>query len=257
MSRSPDLPSLDCHAHIAPDVTPAQIRPLGDSIIFAMTRSLQEARQVVRRQDRPLIWALGVHPGLPAALDEYSADTFRRAHPHFAVIGEVGMDRRGDPKTQQATFDSILQELQQQPVLISVHSTGRIDAVLDAIERTPHPGILLHWFTGSPTQIQRARDLGCYFSVNAAMTDETLAHIPTDRWLPETDFPSSRSRTKARLPGNTAPVEERLSQIRAVTPFAVRREAYCNLRDVATRSGALARLPQRVTDLLASLPQVC
>ncbi|MCZ2836774.1 TatD family hydrolase [Modestobacter sp. VKM Ac-2985] len=219
-----------------------------------MTRSLQEARQVVQRQDRPLTWGLGVHPGLPAALEEYSAETFRRAHPYFAVVGEVGMDRRGSIKTQQAVFESILDELQDQPVLISVHSTGRIDPVLDAIEKRPHPGLILHWFSGNPDQVERAAGAGCYFSVNAAMTDEALERIPEDRWLPETDFPSSRARTKARLPGNTYPLEDRISHIRAMTPPVVRQRAYRNLRDISTKSGAVARLPKRIADLLATLP---
>ncbi|NEC91795.1 hypothetical protein [Streptomyces sp. SID12501] len=39
MSPFPDeLPPLDCHAHIAPDVTPAQIDALHGAVVFAVTR---------------------------------------------------------------------------------------------------------------------------------------------------------------------------------------------------------------------------
>jgi len=43
---SPELPPLDCHAHIAPDVTASQLDGLGSALIFAVTRSLDEARFV-------------------------------------------------------------------------------------------------------------------------------------------------------------------------------------------------------------------
>lgn len=254
MCPSRDLPALDCHAHIAPDVKPRQVHDLGPTVTFAMTRSLAEARHVARRTDHQLVWGLGVHPGVPAALDDYSPDTFRRAHPHFAVVGEVGLDRRGPAPAQRAVFDSILDELQGQPVLISVHSTGRIDAVLDAVEHRPHPGLILHWFTGNPDQVARAVHLGCFFSINAAMTDENLHYVPEDRWLPETDFPSSRKRTGAAKPGHTHSLEERLAVLHDSPITDVRLRAYENLRAIAHASGALRRLPDTLATLLANLP---
>src|SRR5690606_16037122 len=65
------LPALDAHAHIAPDVTPAQIAALGQSVVFAMTRSLHEARQVKNRRDSTLVWGIGVHPGVAAAREAW------------------------------------------------------------------------------------------------------------------------------------------------------------------------------------------
>ena len=62
-----DLPPLDCHAHIAADVSQAQVQALGHSVVFAMTRSVREARYALRPDaaDAPrLVWGLGVHPGV-------------------------------------------------------------------------------------------------------------------------------------------------------------------------------------------------
>ncbi len=59
------LPSLDCHAHIAPDVTRHQLDTLGHTHIFAVTRSLSEAEEVAERVDSRLTWGIGIHPALP------------------------------------------------------------------------------------------------------------------------------------------------------------------------------------------------
>ena len=89
-------PSLDCHAHIAPDVTAAQLASLGEAHVFAMTRSLDEAATVVTRHDPALTWGLGVHPGLPAARAAYDPERFRSLLPRFALVGEVGwIDAQG------------------------------------------------------------------------------------------------------------------------------------------------------------------
>lgn len=89
------LPALDAHAHIAPDVTSKQIAALGQSVTFAMTRSLQEARQVKSRRDPALVWGIGVHPGVAAARDGWNAKQLTELLDSFALVGEIGLDRRG------------------------------------------------------------------------------------------------------------------------------------------------------------------
>ena len=54
--------------------------------------------------------------------------------------------------------------------------------------------IVIHWFTGTPTQAKRAVELGCYFSVNSSMlkskrSREVINNIPISRLLTETDGP--------------------------------------------------------------------
>ena len=57
---------------------------------------------------------------------------------------------------------------------------------------------IFHWFSGSSAQLKRARDLGCFFSVNAFMLQtkrgrEYAKAIPLDRLLIETDLPEETS----------------------------------------------------------------
>ena len=135
-------------------------------------------------------------------------------------------------------------------MLLSVHSTGRCSAVLDEIERVPHPGVILHWFNGSAAEVSRAVGLGCYFSVNAAMTPTVLQHIPPDRMLTETDFPASRSKTGASRPGDVARIEAVLASRYGRD---VRHQVWSNLAELCHSSGAMDRMPMAVQECLRSV----
>lgn len=238
-----DLPRLDCHAHIAPDVTPSQVAGLGGALVLAMTRTPAEARTAARRRDGTLLWGLGAHPGLPTALAAAETLDLDVALSGFVVVGEIGLDRRGPAAPQTRVLEAVLTACDARPVLVSLHSTGRTRELLTILRRHPHPGAVLHWFNGTADEIAEAVDLGCYFSVNNAMSDDRLTAIPRDRLLPETDFPSSRRSTLAKLPGDTTALEQRLGLRDGVTAHAIRRHLWSNFGRLADTAGVTPRLP--------------
>jgi TatD DNase family protein len=243
-----DLPPLDCHAHIAPDVTKPQIAGLNGALVFAMTRTPGEARAVARRSDSTLAWGFGAHPAIPDAISRVNETVVREAVEAHVVMGEIGMDRRGPDGPQRDALEAILDACQEQPVVLSLHSTGRTRQLLDVLRQQTHPGAILHWFNGTPDEISEAVALGCYFSVNNAMTDDRLAQIPTDRMLPETDFPASRKTTLASKPGDSRALEKRLAQRDGSHVTAVRLGFYRTLTGLLAVSGARPRMPQRFQD---------
>jgi TatD DNase family protein len=248
-----ELPPLDAHAHIAADVTAAQVRELEPAVVFAMTRSVKEALYTLRpgaASSDDLVWGLGSHPGVEQTVSRFDGDAFEQAVSRFALVGEVGLDRRGDSDAQTAMFRRVLQATSGQPVLLSVHSTGRCSAVLDEVERAPNAGVLLHWFNGSAAEIERAVDIGCFFAVNAAMSRTSLAQIPLNRVLTETDFPASRAKTGASRPGDVARIEAVLAEQHGVK---VRRQVWKNLAEVCRRSGASERMPLAIRGRLRAL----
>lgn len=239
-----DLPPLDCHAHVAPDVTRPQIAGLNGALVFAMTRTPGEARAAARRSDPTLAWGFGAHTGVPDAISRVNETVLREAVQAHAVMGEIGLDRRGPSGPQREALEALLDACQGQPVVLSLHSTGRTRQVLDVLREHPHPGAVLHWFNGTPDEISEAVALGCYFSVNNAMNDGRLAQIPAGRMLPETDFPASRKTTLASKPGDTRALETRFAQRDGISEAAVRHRFYRTLASLLAVSGARPRMPQ-------------
>jgi len=138
-----------------------------------------------------------------------------------------------------------------EPVLISVHSAGRVSQTLDVLEANPHFGTILHWFLGSADECKRASETGAYFSVNAAMSDETIMSLPLDRILPETDFPAKKAR--ATKPGDTTALEARLATLWKVTSEVAHQRLWRNLRQIAMKSGAIERFSECLADIVLSV----
>jgi TatD DNase family protein len=238
-----DLPPLDCHAHIAPDVTASQVAGLKGALIWAMTRTPAEARFAARRRDETILWGFGVHPGVPAALAAIDGLRLAEQLDQFVIVGEIGLDRRGPVAEQRRVLEAVMTACAARPVLLSLHSAGRTGELLAVLRQQPHPGAVLHWFNGTEEQFAEAVDLGCYFSVNNAMSDERLDAIPSERVLPETDFPSSRRTILASRPGDMTTLERRFAQRDRIDEAAVRRRWYANFGHLADAAGVRARLP--------------
>jgi TatD DNase family protein len=249
---SSDLPALDAHAHIAPDVTPAQIAALGRSVAFAMTRSLHEARQIRNRRDAALVWGIGVHPGLATARAAWDSKQFTDLLGSFALVGEIGLDHRGgDLARQRSILREVLNIVRSEPVLVSIHSSGAATEVVEHLHDAGMRGAILHWFNGNATDIARAIDADAYFSVNAAMSEDQIRQLPPERVLCETDFPARK--VHARKPADTQRIEELLGQFWNKSPEEVRARTWWNLRTLSERSGAIERLPEPVADTLLYL----
>lgn len=243
-------PPLDCHAHISPDVTPRQLALLGPAVVFAVTRSPKEAKAAYSRSDQRMIWGYGAHPAFVSKGGDIDLPLLRRLLPRFALLGEIGLDRRsGHVDRQTQLLAQLLETVTNEPVLLSLHSNGCVDELLGALEAHPHPGCILHWFTGDEGQLERAVRLGCYFSVNAAMHSAALRRVPLDRMLPETDYPVSRA-SKGGMPGETQRLESAVALLHGLESPAVRAQWYRNLRTLSLSTGAIDRMPRELADLL-------
>lgn len=252
MSRFPrELPRLDCHAHIAPDVTDRQVLALGDVYIFAVTRTLAEAAHVHTARHPQLIWGCGVHPRLAKAISDYDERRFRALVERFAFVGEIGLDAACAGLQQQIkVLDSILEVISEMPVICSLHSAGATDEVVDLLAKHRPRGPILHWFTGNQELISKAANLGCAFSVNAAMSDQQLLVLPRDRVLPETDFAGAKAKGGVKRPGDVTALEERLGRLWGESSAKIRMQFFQNLRDLAIRSDTLERLPDGLADMM-------
>jgi len=145
--------------------------------------------------------ALGLHPQLVSKRAS-EITLFDELCKKTRFIGEIGLDatRAHYPSfdKQQEVFDHILRKCASQgEKVISVHSARCAKKVLDGIESSganENCKIVLHWFSAGRSEIRRAIDLGCWFSVNERMMDaksgkDLIALAPKGRILSETDAP--------------------------------------------------------------------
>jgi TatD DNase family protein len=199
------LIDLHCHIDLFPDpvaiLDEAEARGAFVLAVTTTPRAWRGTRKLVGSRARIRV-ALGLHPEVVA--DRYGeVELLCALMPEARYIGEVGLDgsppHRMSINRQVKVFDRILQECERLGGrILTIHSRGATDHVLDAIERHPRAGLpILHWFSGSAKQLERAASLGCWFSVGPAMMRShkgrnLAAAMPLGRILTETDAPFAR-----------------------------------------------------------------
>jgi len=144
---------------------------------------------------------LGLHPQLVS--ERYSEiSLIERFIDCEDYIGEIGLDFNNrfyaSKEKQLVVFENIIQWCSQlSGKVISIHTVRSDKIALDTIEKfscADNNICILHWFSGTQTQQQRAIEMGCYFSVNYSMLaspngKKLISTIPKERILIESDAP--------------------------------------------------------------------
>ena len=233
------LPPLDLHAHVDTGIEAAELTALR-AIVFAVTRSLDEAEKALKRSDRTTIWGVGCHPGLVRVQKAFDPKRFQALAEMTPYVGEIGLDgmSRVPMDLQTQTLAGALSVLQRSPRITSLHSYKATSEVLSLIAEFPQPGLILHWWLGTARETDRAVELGCYFSVNrsSARRRDLLAQIPLDRVLPETDHPFGNKGQGLHRPGEVRHVETALAEVHGLSQGEIRRRTWRTLAVIARES---------------------
>jgi TatD DNase family protein len=201
------------------------------------TKSLQRGR---------IRTALGLHPQLAherfaelSYFDEFLSDT--------RYVGEIGLD--GAPEFRQSwsrqldVFDHVLRSCANAGgKVLSIHSRRASGPVLEKLASHPGAGLsVLHWFSGTPDELNRAVELGCWFSIGPAMLRsktgrELASRMPRDRVLTESDGPFARLEDRPLFPWDAGMAIEVLAQLWKSDQDTVRAVLLYNLRTLTTQS---------------------
>jgi TatD DNase family protein len=188
--------------------------------------------------------ALGLHPQL-AGQRKHELPLFDQFLPDTKYVGEVGLDGGDEFKASWAdqlhVFTYVLGRCAHAGGrIISIHSRRATTPVLDRLEREPSCGIpILHWYSGTYKELDRAITLGCWFSVGPAMLlskkgSEIAARLPRDRVLTETDGPFAQVRGQALKPWHVGLAVDSLSDIWDTPVAATVDRLLSNLRTLVT-----------------------
>ena len=162
--------------------------------------------------------ALGLHPQL-AHQRAHEIELFDALLPDVKYVGEIGLDGGKGFKdhwdVQLKVFRHILKSVDRVGGrIMSIHSRGSATAVLNELAGVSGVPIL-HWFTGTPVELKRAIDMGCWFSVGPAMLStikgrNLVSMMPKGCIVTETDGPFAKLSGKQLFPWD---VEVSIGQI--------------------------------------------
>jgi TatD DNase family protein len=194
---------------------------------------------------------LGLHPQLVAERHAEIA-LWEDYLPQTRYVGEVGLDagpqyyRSFD--LQKRVFERILKQCAKAGgKVLSVHSVRAAAPVLDLIQAclpSDRGQVVLHWFTGSKAEARRATELGCYFSINAAMMTKEkgralVAALPLERILTETDGPFTQIDGRPARPVDVETTIGTLANLLHLTPEVTAATVQNNLRTLLTSAGVV------------------
>jgi len=215
-----------CHLDLYPDArnvyAEASDRVEFVWLVTTSPRAFVATSKVLPASDRVFI-SPGLHPEV-ADKKFGELDMLLSQMDECSGVGEVGLD--GSPRykqhfeLQKNIFHSVLQKsVILGGRVLSIHSRSAAKEILGLLESHPGFGVaVLHWFTDSPSQLSRAKELGCWFSVGPTMlasaNGRKLAGLmPRDRVVPESDGPFAKVRGTPVMPWEAATVATTLADI--------------------------------------------
>ena len=181
--------------------------------------------------------AVGWHPHDAKTWNDESADLIRTwaKDPKVVAIGEIGLDYHYDLEwkdTQHEVFEAQLCLAEELDLPVVIHDREAHGDCMDILRRHPNVRGEFHCYSGSAEMAKEILSWGWYLGFNGAITMqgarralETIAMMPTDRMLLETDCPylapmprnHGRRNDSRRLPQ----VAEMIAQVRHSTPELV------------------------------------
>lgn len=197
---------IDFHCHLDLYPNPEQeARAADEAGIYLLSvtttpKAWPKTAKLARGRKR-IRTALGLHPQLAHERHAELA-LFESLLERVRYVGEIGLD--GSPgfgryaSIQLRVFQSILAMVSERGGrILTVHSRRAASEVLACIGEEHAPRSILHWFSGSSRELDKAIAMGCWFSVGPAMMASAsgrslVARMPRDRVLTETDGPFAK-----------------------------------------------------------------
>ncbi|MBS8232474.1 TatD family deoxyribonuclease [Marinobacter salarius] len=188
--------------------------------------------------------ALGLHPQI-AHQRFNELELFDALLPTAKYVGEIGLDGGNGFKDHWEVQLKVLRHIvgsvnKAGGRIMTIHSRHSTSAVLEEV--TGVVGVpILHWFTGTSSQLKKAIDQGCWFSVGPAMLRtkkgrEAVSLIPRHRILTETDGPFTKYSGEILMPWDSAIATKLIAEIWKVPQDVAIQIVKDNLRRLAETS---------------------
>lgn len=170
--------------------------------VFFYTENITKGNKYIRP-------ALGLHPELVGQRFK-EIKKFIELIEKTKYIGEIGLDNfnksPSDYKKQKEVFEKIVTTCSDyRDKILTIHSRRAENDLLDILGDDFPGKVILHWYSGSIKNLERAISRGYYISVNYQMTkskngQKIINCIPNHQILLESDGPFISKETKKFTP---------------------------------------------------------
>jgi TatD DNase family protein len=190
---------------------------------------------LAKHYDGLIFAAVGVHPSTTTRTTDYKLNKIEKLlqenRKHVKAIGEIGLDGTytRDPelkKRQMKVFQSHLHLAERNELPVIIHSRNAAENVLNALPNFRLRSVLLHWFDGTPEQVETCRDRGYLISFGPALLNsrrlQELARLADiNNILTETDGPvrfrGPPFEGKMTMPSFVIHVAHKIAEIKLMT----------------------------------------
>ncbi|HMJ35413.1 MAG TPA: Qat anti-phage system TatD family nuclease QatD [Baekduia sp.] len=217
---------VDSHCHLDRYDRPMDVIRAAEAsgvvtvVVTELPSSFQRLSVMLGKRPRVRL-ALGCHPLRATQVTATERALFGRLIEQTDYVGEVGLDGskhgRESLQVQRKVFDFVLNDPRTANKVLTVHSRGAEEETIERLAAAKTTAIL-HWYTGALKHIDAAADTGLWFSVNPAMVEsqkgrKTIASLPRERVVTETDGPFATVRGVPCVPADVPPLVSALAAI--------------------------------------------
>jgi len=199
--------------------------------VFAHTAGLVAGSRYVRA-------AIGLHPELVHS-HRHELDSFRDYLAQTRYVGEVGLDYMTLDEEIRSQQRHVLSQValwasDSGDKILTVHSRRAVRDVISILSGIKAK-VILHWFSGTKKDLERALECGFFFSVNNAMLRSDagralVLRMPADRVLTETDGPFIQDGREPATPSTVKGTVRDLAELWVRSLEDVQKSTLANLK---------------------------
>lgn len=248
------IPIFDTHAHYDDeafdedrDILLTGLPEEGIARVVNVGASLATSRKALELSKRYdfIYCAVGVHPSETGGLKEADIKQLKNlcAAPKCVAVGEIGLDyywEEPEPDIQKEWFVRQMDMARELSLPVVIHSRDAAKDTIDLMQaaKAEEIGGVVHCYSYTKETARIFLDMGFYFGIGGVLTfknakklKETVAYLPMDRMVLETDCPYLSPVPflgKRNSSLNIPYVIEAIAEIKGITQETVREYAWKN-----------------------------